>query len=131
MSFFQLAQPLHLPPRPENEGIRAKLFDATQSVFYKRLVVLLVLIECVTLAVAKWTSANRELRKALTTVAALCTLLFVVDAGLKIMAFTFRGYWHSRRNRFDLFLTASGVIWAILNFSLQDEEAYTDRKSVV
>ena len=110
-----------MPPRPEDEGIRAKLFDATQSVLYKRVVVLFVLIECVTLAVAKWTSANEHLQKALTSTAAACTLLFVVDAALKIIAFTFRGYWHSRRNRFDLFLTASGVVWAILNFSLTGE----------
>lgn len=40
-----------------------------------------------------------------------CTLLFVVEVVMKNIAFTPRGYLQSRRNRYDLFVTITGVIW--------------------
>lgn len=36
---------------------------------------------------------------------------------MKMIAFTPRGYWQSRRNRYDLFVTVLGLIWVILNFT--------------
>ncbi|XP_016408953.1 sodium leak channel non-selective protein-like [Sinocyclocheilus rhinocerous] len=35
-SRLKIAQPLHLPPRPENGGFRAKMYDITQHPFFKR-----------------------------------------------------------------------------------------------
>ena len=120
---LRLAQPLHLARRPDTEGIRTLLFDATQSLIYKRIVIFLVVIDCATLTVIQWTSEDKpKLRNALTSVAAVCSLLFVVDMVLKLIAFTFRGYWRSRRNRFDLLLTSLGVLWVTLNFSLKGTE---------
>lgn len=117
---LRLAQPLHLARRPDNEGIRSFLFDATQSLIYKRVIIFLVVIDCVTLTIVQWTSEdNLTLRDGLTSTAAVCSLLFVVDMVLKIVAFTFQGYWQSRRNRFDLLLTSLGVLWVTLNFSLK------------
>ena len=116
---LKLAQPLHLARRPDNEGIRAMLFDATQSRVYKSIVIFLVLVDCVTLAVAQWTTDDVTLRNGLTSTAAACSLLFVVDMVLKVVAFAPRGYWQSRRNRFDLLLTSLGVLWVTLNFSLK------------
>jgi Ion transport protein len=43
------------------------------------------------------------------------TLVFVVEVLMKIIAFTPHGYWQSRRNRYDLFVTVMGVLWIILN----------------
>lgn len=117
---LRLAQPLHLAPRPRKEGIRAVLFDATQSKIYRGIEISLVVIDCLTVTIAQWTTEdNLRLRDGLTSTAAACSLLFVVDMVLKIIAFTFRGYWQSRRNRFDLFLTSLGVLWVTLNFSLK------------
>ena len=117
---LRLAQPLHLAPRPRKEGIRAILFDATQSKIYKGIEISLVVIICLTVTIAQWTTEdNLRLRDGLTSTAAACSILFVVDMVLKVIAFTFRGYWQSRRNRFDLFLTSLGVLWATLNFSLK------------
>ena len=117
---LRLAQPLHIAPRPRKEGIRAILFDATQSRFYRGIEISLVVIDCLTVMIAQWTTEdNLRLRDGLTSTAAACSLLFVVDMVLKIIAFTFRGYWQSRRNRFDLLLTSLGVLWVTLNFSLK------------
>ena len=117
---LRLAQPLHLAPRPRKEGFRAVLFDATQSKIYKVIDICLVVITCLTVTLVQWTTEDDLRRRdALTSTAAVCSLLFVVDMLLKIIAFTFRGYWQSRRNRFDLFLTSLGVLWVTLNFSLK------------
>jgi len=43
------------------------------------------------------------------------TLIFVVEVLMKIIAFTPHGYWQSRRNRYDLFVTVMGVLWIVLN----------------
>lgn len=117
---LRLAQPLHIAPRPRKEGIRAVLFDATQSKIYKGIEVILVVVICLTVTIAQWTTEdNLRLRDGLTSTAAACSIFFVVDMVLKIIAFTFQGYWQSRRNRFDLFLTSLGVLWVTLNFSLK------------
>ncbi|EDO45174.1 predicted protein, partial [Nematostella vectensis] len=122
---LRLAQPLHLPPRPDDNGIRKTLYDLVQSVIYRRVVAVVVLVECGTLAVGQWTTVDTPVREVITSTAAVCTLLFVVDTILKLIAYTVRGYWHSRRNRFDLLLTSLGLIWVVLNFSLKgNENAY-------
>jgi hypothetical protein len=36
---------------------------------------------------------------------------------IKMIALTPKGYWTSRRNRFDMLLTFLGVIWIILHFT--------------
>lgn len=33
---------------------------------------------------------------------------------MKNIAFTPRGYWQSRRNRYDLLVTVAGVIWIFI-----------------
>lgn len=45
--------------------------------------------------------------------------MFVVEVVMKLIAFTPRGYWQSRRNRYDLFVTVLGVVWIILNFTIR------------
>ncbi|EDO45175.1 predicted protein, partial [Nematostella vectensis] len=123
---LRLAQPLHLPPRPDDNGIRKTLYDLVQSVIYRRVVAVVVLVECGTLAVGQWTTVDAPVREVITSTAAVCTLLFVIDTILKVIAYTGPGYWHSQRNRFDVFLTSLGLIWVVLNFSLKgNEKAYT------
>lgn len=36
---------------------------------------------------------------------------------MKMIAFTARGYWQSRRNRYDLLVTVLGVIWIFTHFA--------------
>lgn len=55
----------------------------------------------------------------LALVSTACTLVFVVEVMMKFIAFTPRGYWQSRRNRYDLLVTVYGVVWIFINFSLR------------
>lgn len=55
----------------------------------------------------------------LVIVSAVLTFVFVVEVVMKNIAFTPRGYWQSRRNRYDLLVTVAGVIWIILQTILR------------
>jgi hypothetical protein len=48
---IKLAQPLHIPPRPDRSRLRAHLFDLTQHTTFKRLSALLVLLNSTLLSV--------------------------------------------------------------------------------
>lgn len=54
---------------------------------------------------------------------ATLTFVFVIEVVMKIIAFTPRGYWQSRRNRYDLLVTVSGVVWIFLQTILRVSEA--------
>lgn len=55
----------------------------------------------------------------LAILSSLLNFVFVVEVVMKLIAFTPRGYWQSRRNRYDLFVTVLGVVWIILNFTIR------------
>lgn len=44
---------------------------------------------------------------------------------MKMIAFTPRGYWQSRRNRYDLVVTFIGCIWVLVHFSLTNNLSNT------
>uniref|UniRef100_A0A673CSB3 Sodium leak channel NALCN n=1 Tax=Sphaeramia orbicularis TaxID=375764 RepID=A0A673CSB3_9TELE len=96
-SRLKIAQPLHLPPRPENGGFRAKMYDITQHPFFKRSIAVLVLAQSVLLS---------------------------VKVTMKLIAMSPAGYWQSRRNRYDLLVTSLGVIWIVLHFALLNSYTY-------
>ncbi len=48
---IKLAQPLHIPPRPEKSQFRAFMFDITQHKTFKRLSAILVLFNCSLLSI--------------------------------------------------------------------------------
>uniref|UniRef100_A0A8C5EDD3 Sodium leak channel NALCN n=1 Tax=Gouania willdenowi TaxID=441366 RepID=A0A8C5EDD3_GOUWI len=96
-SRLKIAQPLHLPPRPENGVFRAKMYDITQHPFFKRGIAVLVLAQSVLLS---------------------------VKVTMKLIAMSPAGYWQSRRNRYDLLVTSLGVIWIVLHFSLLNAYTY-------
>lgn len=124
---LRLAQPLHLPLRPDDSAIRSTLYDLTQSSHYQRFIVCLVVLNCGTLAGAPWSvDPNSILTIVLMLISVVFTILFVVDCILKIIAVTFMGYWRSFRNRFDFILTLAGIFWIIFYFVFvfQDEQEY-------
>lgn len=43
---------------------------------------------------------------------------------MKNIAFTVRGYWQSRRNRYDLLVTVSGVVWILLQTICRSDLTY-------
>ncbi|KHJ80489.1 transporter, cation channel family protein [Oesophagostomum dentatum] len=51
-----------------------------------------------------------------TILSAIINILFAVEIVLKILAFTFAGFWQSRRNRIDMLITVFGLMWIFLHF---------------
>nr|XP_027195093.1 sodium leak channel non-selective protein-like isoform X2 [Dermatophagoides pteronyssinus] len=116
---LKIAQPLHLPPRPDHHRARAIIYDITQHIIFKRTIAILVLINSALLCVS-W-DINMEHTKPLANVSAALTCVFVFEVFMKMIAFTPRGYWQSRRNRYDLFVTVLGVLWLILHFTFSNK----------
>ncbi|XP_042222016.1 sodium leak channel non-selective protein-like isoform X1 [Homarus americanus] len=119
---LKIAQPLHLPPRPDGRAFRAFIYDVTQNIYFKRFVAVSVIINSSLLCVA-WNKKD-EPTKSLAIVSSLLNFVFVVEVVMKLIAFTPRGYWQSRRNRYDLFVTVLGVVWIILNYTVQTDESH-------
>ncbi|XP_056895404.1 sodium leak channel non-selective protein isoform X3 [Takifugu flavidus] len=121
-SRLKIAQPLHLPPRPENGSFRAKMYDITQHPFFKRGIAVLVLAQSVLLSV-KW-DVKDQVTFPLATMSVVFTFIFVLEVTMKLIAMSPAGYWQSRRNRYDLLVTSLGVIWIVLHFSLLNAYTY-------
>lgn len=111
---IKLAQPLRIPPRPENSKFRSYIFDITQNKMFKKSSAILVLLNCA-LLYKPW-EVNEQITKISALISSLFTFLFLVEAAMKCIALGFVGYWQSRRNRFDLLVTILGIAWIFLNF---------------
>uniref|UniRef100_A0A8D9B5Y4 Sodium leak channel NALCN n=2 Tax=Cacopsylla melanoneura TaxID=428564 RepID=A0A8D9B5Y4_9HEMI len=111
---LKIAQPLHLPPRPDAFKLRARIYDVTQNLWFKRLIAAVVLINSMLLIVS-W-RREKPSTVMLIRVSMLLNIVFLCEVIMKMIAFTPRGYWQSRRNRYDLFVTVSEVLWLVINF---------------
>uniref|UniRef100_A0A182MKE2 Ion transport domain-containing protein n=1 Tax=Anopheles culicifacies TaxID=139723 RepID=A0A182MKE2_9DIPT len=103
---LKIAQPLHLPPRPDGRKFRAFVYDITQHIAFKR---------CIAVV---WTKDEVHTER-LVIVSTILTFVFVIEVVMKNIAFTPRGYWQSRRNRYDLLVTVAGVVWIFLQTTLR------------
>eukprot|EP00095_Tigriopus_kingsejongensis_P008699 maker-scaffold483_size159862-snap-gene-0.43 protein:Tk08699 transcript:maker-scaffold483_size159862-snap-gene-0.43-mRNA-1 annotation:"hypothetical protein L798_10696" len=142
---LKIAQPLHVPPRPENSRFQSFIYDIVQHLYFKRLIAALVLLNSFLLCV-KWeeeedvtfdpdgmvvsnTTTTLDgtmlIRNSLATASSALTICFLVEVIMKMIAFTPYGYWQSRRNRGDLLVTVLGVIWIILNHAIYNEYTLT------
>ncbi|XP_026672772.1 sodium leak channel non-selective protein [Ceratina calcarata] len=119
---LKIAQPLHLPPRPDGKKFRASIYDMTQNIYFKRFIAVTVLVNSGLLCVS-WRS-EEELTKALARASAFLTLIFVMEVIMKNIAFTPRGYWQSRRNRYDLLVTVVGVVWIVMHSTMKYDLTY-------
>ncbi|CAH1113399.1 unnamed protein product [Psylliodes chrysocephalus] len=119
---LKIAQPLHLPPRPDGKKFRAFIYDITQNIKFKRCVAIMVLINSGLLSVT-WNKEEAH-TEILATVHIISTLVFVVEVVMKNIAFTPRGYLQSRRNRYDLFVTVMGVIWMFFHCMFKNDLTY-------
>ncbi|GFN75763.1 sodium leak channel non-selective protein-like [Plakobranchus ocellatus] len=112
---IKLAQPLHIPPRPERNAFRAFIYDITQHLYFKRFIVFLVIANCLMLSVPWKDDAHMYILAGFSTA---FTLLFFFEVIMKMIALSPAGYWTSRRNRFDMLVTLIGVVWIVLHYSL-------------
>lgn len=136
---MKIAQPLHLPPRPDGRLFRAFIYDITQNIIFKRIVAISVIISssllfvtvrnsnilsifCISNSCVGWFFQWNEDKRPtdiLVIISSALNCVFVSEVVMKLIAFTPRGYWQSRRNRYDLMVTTLGVVWVILNFTVQ------------
>ncbi|CAB3406502.1 unnamed protein product [Caenorhabditis bovis] len=117
---LKMAQPLHVPPKPsESARLRTIFYELTMSRGFNQTFALLVVLNSFTLVIP-WNVEEESLRSTyvfiVTAVSAFINILFCVEIILKIVAYTFSGFWQSRRNRVDLLITVFGVIWIFLHF---------------
>ncbi|XP_063242181.1 sodium leak channel NALCN isoform X2 [Bacillus rossius redtenbacheri] len=120
---LKIAQPLHLPRRPDGKKIRALMYDITQNIMFKRFIAVTVLINSSLLCVS-WREDKAHTRL-LATVSTVLTVVFVVEVVMKNIAFLPHGYWQSRRNRYDLLVSVLGVMWVFINATLQNDLSYS------
>ncbi|BES93887.1 voltage-gated ion channel [Nesidiocoris tenuis] len=120
---LKIAQPLHLPPRPDGRRFRASIYDITQNIYFKRFIAGIVLINSSLLCVS-WREEKYH-TSFLALFSAALTLIFVVEVVMKNIAFTPRGYWQSRRNRYDLLVTVLGVCWIFIHTTFNNNLSYT------
>uniref|UniRef100_A0A8C4QUY6 Ion transport domain-containing protein n=1 Tax=Eptatretus burgeri TaxID=7764 RepID=A0A8C4QUY6_EPTBU len=121
-SRLKIAQPLHLPPRPDGKGFRAKMYDITQHPFFKRTIAVLVMAQSLLLSV-KWV-VDEPTTVPLATISIIFTFIFMLEVTMKCIAMSPGGFWQSRRNRYDLLVTGLGLVWVMTYFSLQNEYSY-------
>lgn len=93
-------------------GIRLLIFNLRFSLLFSFISLVL-----------KW-RIEEEHTEALATVSTILTLVFLVEVIMKNIAFTPRGYWQSRRNRYDLLVTVVGVIWIIIHCTMKNDLSY-------
>ncbi|OQV25787.1 Sodium leak channel non-selective protein [Hypsibius exemplaris] len=111
---LKIAQPLHLPSRPGGNPFRAFVYDITQNIYFKRLTAFLVIATSALLCLS-WDSL-KPYTVSLTTISVVFNWLFVCEVVMKMIAFSPHGYWQSRRNRYELLVTALGVVWIVAHF---------------
>lgn len=119
---LKIAQPLHLPPRPDGRKFRAFVYDITQNIIFKRFIAGSVLLNSALLCVT-WIKGDTKTER-LVFISVVLNMVFVCEVVMKNIAFTVRGYWQSRRNRYDLTVTILGVIWVTMQILLKSDLTY-------
>ncbi|KHJ95111.1 transporter, cation channel family protein [Oesophagostomum dentatum] len=133
---LKMAQPLHVPPKPsESARLRTLFYELSLSRRFSQIFAFLVLLNSACLVVP-WNVEEEGERTTIlfsvTILSAIINILFAVEnlkhamqsllsiaslqIVLKILAFTFAGFWQSRRNRIDMLITVFGLLWIFLHF---------------
>ncbi|CAL8084276.1 unnamed protein product [Calicophoron daubneyi] len=146
---IKLTHPLQLPPRPKlrqepgQDGFpgspmannlekkslkfRCLIYDITQHIAFKRASAMLVMANCALLFFPfneagadryPWVRTRYLVQVSL---GIIFTVFFCIECLLKIIALSFRGYWQSKRNRFDMLVALLGVNWIILHLFLHSD----------
>ena len=90
---LKIAQPLHVPPRPENSRLQAFIYDIVQNLYFKRLIAFLVLVNSFLLCV-KWEEegGNNEnvhtLADSLSLASSTLTIGFVIEVFMKVCLYS-------------------------------------------
>lgn len=85
---LKIAQPLHLPPRPDGRKFRAFVYDITQHIVFKRLIAISVLINSSLLCIT-WIKDDVQTER-LVLFSILLNIVFCSEVVMKNIAFTVR-----------------------------------------
>lgn len=83
---LKIAQPLHLPPRPDGKRIRAFAYDITQHIAFKRVIAISVLLNSALLCVT-WIKDDTQTENIVRT-SIILNMIFVAEVVMKNIAFT-------------------------------------------
>lgn len=74
---LKIAQPLHLPPRPDGRKFRAFVYDITQHIIFKRCIAVVVLVNSMLLSIT-WIKDETHTER-LVIISTLLTFVFVIE----------------------------------------------------
>eukprot|EP00794_Sanderia_malayensis_P007702 gene7702-8539_t len=125
---LKLIQPLHIPPRPEDDESRGRMYDFLQNDYYHWIGIATILLNGIPLLYAEWypdsflayrdgSKSDSDTHIAFTALAVIFSYFYVVDFVIKVKAYRLSGYWLSWRNRFDFILTVFGLIWSFFQIA--------------
>lgn len=83
---LKIAQPLHLPPRPDGKRFRAFVYDITQNIIFKRFIAGCVLVNSALLCVT-WIKGDPNTER-LVFLNVMLNLVYVGEVVMKNIAFT-------------------------------------------
>uniref|UniRef100_H2ZGK0 Ion transport domain-containing protein n=1 Tax=Ciona savignyi TaxID=51511 RepID=H2ZGK0_CIOSA len=121
-SRLKIAQPLHLPPRPPGNGIRAKMYDLSEHRYFKGAIACCIMIRSLLLSI-KWTSSDSYASYPLYA-SILFTFIFLLEIIIKIIGLRFLGTISSWRNRYDMVVTLCDMAWVMMWFLLPAHNDY-------
>ncbi|CAK8687994.1 unnamed protein product [Clavelina lepadiformis] len=124
-SRLKIAQPLHLPPRPLENDVRAKFYDLAEHPYFKWTIASCVMIRSLLLS-WKWESHHNQefdYAKYLVWSSVCLTFVFVLEIVVKVIGMTFLGMMSSWRNRYDVLVTMLEIGWVFMYFISSDEES--------
>lgn len=101
--------------RPENQ-LRAIIFDLVVHWVFEVSIMVCIILNILTMALS-YEGSSKEYQSVLEDINLGFTIIFILEAVLKIIAFNPKGFWISGWNRFDLFVVVSSVVDIILNLA--------------
>ncbi|EDV28390.1 uncharacterized protein TRIADDRAFT_18273 [Trichoplax adhaerens] len=125
---LKIAQPLHIPPRPDSTN-RGQIYDIIESKYYRIFSIIIITSNCLMLYV-KWSKDNEYLPDPSNFI--LAANLFIgwywIEFFLRVIAYSFAGYFESYRNRYDFALILIGTAWLVLSviFTAENEVIYVN-----
>ena len=78
---LKIAQPLHLPPRPDGRKFRAFVYDITQHIAFKRFIAVVVLVNSMLLSIT-WKKGENHTER-LVIVSTVLNFVFVIEVSNK------------------------------------------------
>ena len=120
---LKIVQPLHQPPRPDGDGIRAAAYDLSQHTRFKRLIAFCVLANSFLLSL-KWKEDTDE-AMILASGSCFFSFIFIIEVLIKLIGMGMRGMCQSFRNTADLLITIASIPWLFLYFLQFQQKDWT------